>query len=468
MSQQTDSHSTAGNHIKNMIVKITKPFVLIYSDIACKAVNSYKATSRAFNRVRYIYKKCGMKEAAKILVNSICRKIQRNNKSIKKSMRKLIPMTAAIAVLLVSLNCWTGFTFALEVEYKGETVGYAANESTVEAACEMLNERIVEDTFDISKTNRELKVVNSKEIIDAKTICENIILASDNLHEAVGFNIDGENYAVCSSKEIVENIIDDILLEYTTGDSTETYSIANDISYINGLYDTDIINDSIDKSDLASHITIMVSRDEVDTVSIPYSTEEINDPSSYAGLETVVNDGKDGLRTIVSNVSYVNGEEVARSVVSETVTQEPVTKVVSIGTKPYPNASETKTGTAFFWPVARVSNSFISAYYGDGRNHKGLDICAPNGTPIYAAEAGTVVKVTSDSGWGKYLVVDHGNGIQTLYSHCSAISASVGQKVNRGDYIAAVGATGNATGYHLHFEVIINGTRVNPASYLGV
>ena len=97
-----------------------------------------------------------------------------------------------------------------------------------------------------------------------------------------------------------------------------------------------------------------------------------------------------------------------------------------------------------------------------------MDICATNGTAIYAGEAGTVVAVGYDSGWGRYVKIDHGNGLATLYAHCSTTSVSVGQTVARGQYIAAVGITGRATAYHLHFEVYVNGTRVSPTAYLGL
>ena len=99
--------------------------------------------------------------------------------------------------------------------------------------------------------------------------------------------------------------------------------------------------------------------------------------------------------------------------------------------------------------------------------HKGLDIAAPTGTAIHAAAAGTVASAGwSDSGYGYFVLVTHTNGVQTLYGHCSSIYVSAGQYVEQGQSIAAVGSTGWSTGPHLHLEIRVNGTRVNPQYYL--
>lgn len=99
-------------------------------------------------------------------------------------------------------------------------------------------------------------------------------------------------------------------------------------------------------------------------------------------------------------------------------------------------------------------------------NHKGLDIAAGCGTPIYAAAAGTVEFAGTKGELGKLVIINHGNGIKTYYGHCSSLKVSSGQTVEAGTNIAAVGKTGAATGYHLHFEIRVNGTSVNPQKYL--
>ncbi|HEV3428559.1 MAG TPA: M23 family metallopeptidase [Paraburkholderia sp.] len=100
--------------------------------------------------------------------------------------------------------------------------------------------------------------------------------------------------------------------------------------------------------------------------------------------------------------------------------------------------------------------------------HPGLDIVAPTGTPILAAAGGRVIFAGPKAGYGNCVEIDHGNGFATRYGHASKIDVQVGQIVLPGDHIADVGSTGRSTGPHLHFEVIVKGTQVNPAAYLAL
>lgn len=121
---------------------------------------------------------------------------------------------------------------------------------------------------------------------------------------------------------------------------------------------------------------------------------------------------------------------------------------------------------------ANISSYFGSRPYpgvGTGTsNHTGLDISNGAGTDIHAVMGGTVlfVRDSGKSGYGKHLAINHGGGYVTMYAHCSFISVSEGQRVEKGDVIAAVGKTGWSTGNHLHIEVIINGKPVDPLGYI--
>lgn len=119
-------------------------------------------------------------------------------------------------------------------------------------------------------------------------------------------------------------------------------------------------------------------------------------------------------------------------------------------------------------PLARPVSGTITSRFGrrSRGTHTGLDIATSKGTPIGAAAAGTVSFAGPKGTYGNLVVIDHGNGVQTYYAHCSTINCSAGQYVSQGQIISTVGSTGNSTGPHLHLEIRINGICQNPQNYL--
>ena len=125
----------------------------------------------------------------------------------------------------------------------------------------------------------------------------------------------------------------------------------------------------------------------------------------------------------------------------------------------------------YIWPVdSRYITSTVGGRNSPGgigsTNHKGIDIAVPRGTPIYAADGGTVTYSGWMSGYGYLVQIDHGNGYVTRYGHNSSLTVSVGQHVYKGQQVARAGSTGNSTGNHCHFEVRYNGVAKNPLNYL--
>ncbi|KAA8731289.1 M23 family metallopeptidase [Acinetobacter qingfengensis] len=118
---------------------------------------------------------------------------------------------------------------------------------------------------------------------------------------------------------------------------------------------------------------------------------------------------------------------------------------------------------------ARVSSTWGNrTLLGSTRHHSGVDLAAPSGTPIYATGPGIVTKSGWGTGYGNYVEIDHGNGYVTRYAHASRLGVRVGERVSAGQMIANVGCTGRCTGPHLHFEVVKNGQRQNPSTYLAM
>lgn len=122
-----------------------------------------------------------------------------------------------------------------------------------------------------------------------------------------------------------------------------------------------------------------------------------------------------------------------------------------------------KSSAGYIWPL----NGGVTSYYGPrwGRMHTGIDIDGSTGQPIVSSNSGTVIMAAPYSGYGNTIIIDHG-GVQTLYAHLSSFNVSEGQQVAQGEIIGNVGCTGSCTGDHLHFEVRVNGSPVDPMSYL--
>jgi len=137
-----------------------------------------------------------------------------------------------------------------------------------------------------------------------------------------------------------------------------------------------------------------------------------------------------------------------------------VPKYVSVAHSDAPSDAATGTGT-FQWPT----NGTITQEY--WRGHRALDIAAWMGAPIYAADGGYVVAAQwDDTGYGRMIIVDHGNGFKSLYAHMSVLYVAVGDEVTQGQQLGEMGSSGNSTGPHLHFELILNGVKRNPWGFL--
>lgn len=199
--------------------------------------------------------------------------------------------------------------------------------------------------------------------------------------------------------------------------------------------------------------------------AIACPVKEVADSSMYQGESRVIDAGVPGAALVNADVHYLNGKEQDRTVLSSETLREPTTKVVAVGTKErpswYPSGS-------FIWPASGKITSYFGYRYifGSTSYHGGIDIKVSYGQAIKAADGGTVTFSGYKGSYGYLVIVDHGNGKQSYYGHNSSLCVSVGDKVYQGQTIAKAGSTGRSTGVHCHFEVKINGTSVNPLSYL--
>lgn len=229
------------------------------------------------------------------------------------------------------------------------------------------------------------------------------------------------------------------------------------------------------------YLRVRVTRQITYTETIPFTIIQEKDSKQYEGVQKVKQAGKNGERSVTAEVVLLDGVEQERTILSSTVVSEPVNEVVVLGSKKRPSSSGNiyTPGTSitngdgvntgrFIYPVPAVTR----IYQRYSRWHTAVDFSSGN-VPIFnqkivAVDGGTVVEVNTNPnvGYGLYVVIDHGNGLRTLYAHCNSLSVVKGQKVTQGQEIARVGRTGNSSGPHLHFEVRENGRAVNPENYL--
>ncbi len=247
------------------------------------------------------------------------------------------------------------------------------------------------------------------------------------------------------------------------------------------------VGDKIVISNQVNYIRVKVMKTEKRTVSIDYETETKESSTLYKGQSKVVQEGKKGKEKITEMVTYIDGVRSYVTEISSEVIKKPTKEIIYKGTKQVVqssyyssgnyssyisgNGNTSYSGGKLAWPSTRAK--LISSPYGYRSRgfHGGLDLCAPGGSrgvAVLASAGGTVVSAGWHYSYGYNVLIDHGNGLKTRYAHMQAGSLSVraGQKVSQGQQIGKIGDTGYANGAHLHFEVIKNGTRVNPLPYL--
>lgn len=211
-------------------------------------------------------------------------------------------------------------------------------------------------------------------------------------------------------------------------------------------------------------VLTVVQRYETSKIEpIPFPREIRYDRRLHRGQVRIVTPGRPGKKEITYFVTVNNGVEVRREVIGTREISPPVKQIERRGSR-YLLASRGEGRADLGWPV---SGAILSGYgMRWGRMHTGLDIGAGYGAAVAAAGSGTVIQAGWHGGYGRTVEIDHGDGVVTRYAHLSSVEVGIGEVVRRGQIVGQVGSSGNATGPHLHFEVIVNGVPRNPFNYL--
>ncbi|WP_052543978.1 peptidoglycan DD-metalloendopeptidase family protein [Desulfoscipio gibsoniae] len=209
-------------------------------------------------------------------------------------------------------------------------------------------------------------------------------------------------------------------------------------------------------------VDVLTTYKDMQKEEIAYRVQEKVDQNLYWGEQKLVQKGSPGQREVVYEITLENGLEADRKVLQQKTIKEPVPQIVAKGNKKL-LAFRGGNGRLAYPTAGAIVSPFGERW---GRAHEGVDIAVNYGSPVVAAEAGTVQQAGYRGGYGLCIDISHGSGVVTRYAHLSAAAVKPGQRVERGQFIGRAGSSGNSTGPHLHFEVIVNGTHKNPALFI--
>lgn len=429
---------------------------------------------------------------------------------------------AAVAVVL-SL-----YTVGTAVSYDGVPVCVVADRKTVESTVDEVEEltrtALHDDGYAVNRNKLQVqrKLAARRSVESRETLRQLLIDRLEQVSYGYMLYVDGESVAATTFPGALEELLEQMKIGYITPSTVECsfteqvevreeyvprselmnlgyiaekindvkagevrYTVVKGDTYygvaekfglslsqlmeMNSGYDPDLLRtgDVLTVSRAVPYLTVVDVERQSYVQDLPYQVTYQDDATMYQGDYKVLSSGVYGKADVTANVTYVNGAETGRQIVASVTLTQPIAELQARGTKERP--SWFPTGT-FRWPCTGT----ITSYFG-GRNtgisgastyHEALDIANGTGTPIYAADGGTVIIAGWWGGTGYTVKIDHGNGFVTIYGHNSSLLVNVGDHVYQGQQIARMGSTGVASGPHCHFGIQLNGTYVNPLNYL--
>lgn len=338
-----------------------------------------------------------------------------------KEAVKTLKIVTIGSAMIITIAC-VKYKPAYKVTLAGDTIGFITNRDLIEAKIE----KYIKDTTgniafrEIDQLPEyEFKLINREKETEEK----NVMLAVQNMttttYKVYAVTSDGEQKAVVSTQEEADGIINEI------------------------------------KADLNEEVDLKLGIAEVYTTELNVVSKE--------NATTTLNEFKVA-KVTEYETKKAEEEKAAKEAAMKALN---ASRARSLATTTTAAPSGSLNGMQLSIPVTgTISSRFGSRSASRSTIHTGLDISAPNGTGIRPISAGTVTYAAYKGSYGNLIIIDHGNGVQSYYAHCSALYVSIGQSVDTGTTIGAVGSTGNSTGPHLHLEIRIGGSPVNPQNYL--
>ncbi|MBR2028295.1 MAG: peptidoglycan DD-metalloendopeptidase family protein [Oscillospiraceae bacterium] len=476
-------------------------------------------------KLRKLGREDSTRQTGKEVRDYVAQGFKKNRQFVPVLVSYLVPaLCFAVMVAVITFGLKQGY--AVKVSLDGQEIGVIDNYTVLKNADTVIKNKLV--TLDDSQQwsmNPEIKITTKlgNTIVDERRLSDAILQASEeDIVSATGLYVDGEFHGAVENVEPVQAAIDSMLAPYDDGAENKTVGFVQDVSLTEGIFFTDTI---VDESKLTEKITGLVEGEvwytvvqgdspslianknglrlrelynlnpeleggglwvgdqvlvsqavpflqvkevvrEVREIETAYATEQRSNNSMNLGTTKTVQKGEKGLNKVTVDVTYIDGIAQSETVIETVVIKEPVKEIIEVGRYlPSVGVLQNVGSGAFGWPTGggvRISRGFAGQYPA----HNGVDIAGPYGTPIYASDDGIVTTAKyTNRGYGVYLIVDHGNGYQTVYAHCSSLLVGYGEQVKKGQLIARMGSTGNSTGNHLHFEIKSGNHRYDPYKF---
>ena len=414
---------------------------------------------------------------------------------MKKMKQFLTAIMAAALVIAATAVFVSRYTFGTTVIYEGQVLDTVASEleaKRVTASIADITSETLGKTFTFSDSSIQYTsgLVERSAVVDRAELEEELTDEMGLVTQGYSLYINDELIGSTQYEGALEGLLDQLKESYISED-TLTVDFVEDVRIVKGDTwsgianshgmttkellainpDFDInrlqIGDELTLSNAVPYLTVMVTERQNYVEDIQYDITYTDDATMYKGDYKVLSKGVYGTADVVADVTYVNGEETERTVISSVTLTEPVTEQRAQGTKARP--SWYPTGS-FRWPTSGRITSYFgyrnTGIRGASTNHKGIDISVSYGTPIYAADGGVVSFSGYKGAMGYVVIIDHQNGFKTYYEHNSSLLVSAGQTVYKGQQVAKAGRSGVTSGVHCHFGIMYNGTYYNPLNYL--
>lgn len=424
----------------------------------CAATRTVELLSRSREALRNTYLKYGEMPAA-------------GAKAAAAAVRRSrLQSAAAIFVPVLAVPMLTLMQPALLVTVEGQPVGYVDNAGAVSAAIAQIERRtasLLGGSYELDASIELTPIFATNDSLIAPEDTEEVMAeALPELASLALVTVNGEPAGLTDTAEEAEQVLDEIKSLYadSTADSVQFVEdvrvepVVTDVSLMES--GEALYADLTAEADGAPALSVAVTQAVTYTEDIPYATITVENSQLAQRTTEIVQAGENGEAEVTAELTLINGVEQERTIVSRTVLSEATNEIVEVGTK----------NMGFGTGELRVpvsSYNYTSGFgYRHGAYHRGVDLCTAKGSNIYAADNGRVIVAEYHYSYGWYVVIDHRNGMETLYAHNSELCVSVGDIVAKGDVIAKAGCTGDSTANHCHFEVHIDGTAVNPEKYL--